>query len=391
MKYDKTIISKIAGIENWEEFEEFVKKLYSKSSTAIQVERNFRSKGASGRNREVDVRVTFGFNPHIITLGIECKYWAQKVDGDIIDIAVAKKEDLKLDKYAVITTVGFEAGAEIYAKSKGVDLFIIRPSNDDDFGYTGRIIKIKIHMHGSRPVDINLGGVVISEQGFESQAVNLLKSKLSNIEIKQNEMDFDADLDLYRYTKEELPDGAMIFTRQKFVKNLSQLLLETWQAQDTKFWTNNPCSIANKIIFKEPTALFLSGNTPYLINEINFNMHYLWLESGLEIDRSKQYPMILENIIERAVTPLSSSCTEDATEFTMCESMPKQEVDLSNIPDGVVGRGGVLITMRLSSPMTISSDDPTTKYYEFVIHEGEPKWVPIDTASLTTTLLLANP
>ncbi|WP_026602170.1 hypothetical protein [Methylomonas sp. 11b] len=76
MNQNKEIISQIAGIENWSEFEEFVKGLYAQNEGTIHVERNYKAKGASGRNREVDVLVKFGFNPHIITLGIECKYWA---------------------------------------------------------------------------------------------------------------------------------------------------------------------------------------------------------------------------------------------------------------------------------------------------------------------------
>jgi hypothetical protein len=76
MHQNREIIAQIAGIENWSEFEEFIKNLYAQNVGTINVEHNYMAKGASGRNREVDVWVKFGFNPHIITLGIECKYWS---------------------------------------------------------------------------------------------------------------------------------------------------------------------------------------------------------------------------------------------------------------------------------------------------------------------------
>lgn len=377
MKYDKQVIAQIAGVENWEEFEEFVKKLYAKNEHSIHVEKNYKAKGVSGRNREVDVRVTFGFNPHIITLGIECKYWSNKVDGDIIDVAAAKKEDLKLDKYAVITTAGYEAGAEIYAKSKGIDLFIIRPTVDDDFGYSGRVIKTKLHMLGSRPTDININATSVSAQGFEEETSAFVNAKLSNIEVSYCETVSDPDLELYRYSKQDLTNGMVIYNRLAHVENLLSLILRNWQTHNTNIWNNQPYSFNHKILFREPTALFLAGRIPVTINEITFKIQYFRIESEFEVDRGKQHPLILENVIERAVTPLSASYTDTLVEFTMCKSMPKQEVDLATKPDGALGRDGLAITLLCNNPLSVSEDDPHASAYELIDDGNDVNWMPI--------------
>ncbi len=377
MNQNKEIISQIAGIENWSEFEEFVKSLYAQNEGIIHVERNYKAKGASGRNREVDVLVKFGFNPHIISLGIECKYWAQKVDGDIIDIAFAKKEDLKLDKYAVITTIGFEAGAELYAKSKGIDLFIIRPSEDDDFGYSGRIIKFRIRTQGSRPICINFNASIIAEQGAQANASKYVQSKLSNIILSEADAELDTEIDLYRYTVESMPDGTTLYVRGHHVNNLAKLIFETWRKQNTNFWNKQPSSIAQKIIFEKPTAIFFSNRIVVTVNEIDFKMQYLRCESEFEIDRGEQYPLILENVIENAVTPLSTSQPNSTAKFKMCESTPKLGVNLSEKPDDAVGRDGVTIHIQWNAPMSITESDPTSIYYEFASNENGVAWKPI--------------
>lgn len=381
MKYDKEVIAKIAGIENWGEFEEFVKSLYARNKGTIDVVRNYTAKGTSGRKREVDVFVTFGFNPHRLSLGIECKYWAQKVDGDIIDIAAAKKEDLKIDKFAVITTVGFEAGAEFYAKEKNIDLFIVRPSIDDDFGYSGRIVKFKLYLNGSRPTDIKLNAGLISDQGTEATALNYLASKLANIKFPENEAEWDPEINLHRYTVSTASNGQTIYTRGNLANNLANLIFDVWRTQNESFYNNQPSSIKQKIQFAEPTAMFMSGRVVVLVNEIDFNIQFLRSESEFEVDRGKQYPLILENVIDRAIAPLSTVAAGEESKFSMCDSILKENIDLSKKPDGVVGRDGVTLSIRCDKPIDILDADPAMKMYELVAQENQVIWVPINSTT----------
>lgn len=374
MTYDKAIIGKIIGAENWAEFEKFIKDLYAKNTGTLHIERNYRAKGASGRNREIDVLVKFGFNPHMISLGIECKYWDSKVDGDVIDVVTGKKEDLKIDKFAVITTVGFEAGAELYAKAKGIDIFVIRPTNDDDFGYSGRVIRFNMQAWGSRPIDIGFAASVIASQGSEQSTSNYAMEKLSNLSFVKDESDWDRNIDLYRYTTIPLPNGGTAFSRGSYVNNLAKLILDTWKTHNENFHFGRECSLAHKILFKEPTAIFLDDHIPVLLNEINFKIQYLRHDWSFQIDRGEQYPVVLENVIENVITPLRASKTSDARDFTMDDSVQKLEFDYSKKPDDVVGRDGVSIKFLFTHPINSSEKMENGKSYEFTNVEGGFIW-----------------
>jgi hypothetical protein len=116
---NKLAIEKIIGLEDWSKFEEFISQLYKKHSQTKKVIKNYKTQGKSGRNREVGVLVKLG-----------------------------------IDKFAIVTTEGYERGADLYAKDQLIDLFIIRPVNDDDFGYTGQKINIRFQAYGSAFTDI---------------------------------------------------------------------------------------------------------------------------------------------------------------------------------------------------------------------------------------------
>jgi hypothetical protein len=374
MTYDKAIIGQIIGIENWAEFEEFIKDLYAKNTGTLNIERNFRAKGASGRNREIDVLVKFGFNPHVISLGIECKYWNSKVDGDVIDVIAGKKEDLKIDKFAVITTIGFEAGAELYAKAKGIDIFVIRPTNDDDFGYSGRVIKCNMQAWGSRPIDVGFAASVIASPGSEQSTSNYAMEKLSRITFVKDESDWDRNIDLYRYTTISLPNGGTTFLRGAYVNNLAKLILETWKVHNENFYFGRECSVAQKILFKEPTAIFLDGRIPILLNEITYKVQYIRHDWSFQVDRGEQYPVVLENVIENVITPLRANKINNATNFSMDSTVQKTEFDYSKKPDDVVGREGVSIKMLLNLPISSFEKVENGRYYELANDEDKLIW-----------------
>jgi Restriction endonuclease len=372
MQHSKAIVSKLMGVEDWNEFEEFVNKLYSKNENAITVERNFKTRGVSGRLREVDVLVKFGFNPHILSLGVECKYWANKVNGDIIDVAYAKKEDLKLDKYAVITTIGFEAGAELYAKSKGIDLFLIRPSKDDDFGYSGKVINFKLILRGSKPINIKLNTTVVVESGNPA-VLNHIHSKISNINVEEEGVSLDKELDLYRFSERLEPSGKKTYLRGDYVSNLHKLIYDAWSEHNSKAWNEKLFNLSHVFKFNNPTAMHLNEALVF-IQEISFDIEFLMSKSEFQIDRGLQYPLVLENVIERAITPLKSGDDPDKNEFTMSNPVAMELVDLANKPDDVLGRDGAQIVMSLSKPMGVSSSDKDSDLYVLVRTESGATW-----------------
>ncbi len=374
MNQEKEAIGSLIDVEKWTDFEEFIKSIYSKCSNVLHVEKNYRAKGKSGRLREVDVLVKFGVDPHVLSLGIECKYWDKKVDGDVVDVVVGKKEDLGIDKFAVVTTIGYERGAELYAKSKGIDIFVIRPVTDDDFGYTGKVVKFQFESYGSRPIDIVAALTVITESRKSDEIIELIKKKLSNLTFPEKTENQDRSIDLFRYQQTTLPNGSLHILRGQFVDNLAAIIQKAWSTQNQNAYEGKEFSLSHKILFKEPTAVFINGVIPVPIREVNFRIQYLRHDWSFEVDRSAKYPAILENVIERAVTPIKvSNDVENRKMFVMEKTAPIVPVDLSKKPADAVGRDGVKMKYLNRQPMDIPSSNNGVSY-ELIEIAGKGEW-----------------
>jgi hypothetical protein len=129
---------------DWREFEAFVQALYAEDPNLV-VEHDVTEEGKSGARRQTDVKVTQRNKLHTFVTLVECKRWKDKVDRQRVDVLAASIEDLGASKGVIFTTSGYEAGAEKYAKSKNIDLFVVRDLTDAEWGLPGR--KIWFYMH----------------------------------------------------------------------------------------------------------------------------------------------------------------------------------------------------------------------------------------------------
>jgi len=371
MEYDKSIIGKLIDTEDWSKFEEFIQSLYKNNEQAIEVIKNYKANAKSGRIREIDVLVKFGLSPHIILLGIECKYWNKKVDGDILDIVKNKKDDLGIDKFVVITTVGYERGAELYAKDSGIDLFIIRPTNDDDFGYSGKNVNFRFLSYGSAPTNICLGAQIITESNMSSESVKYITDKLSFIEIKDFNADFDHDFDLYSYDVTFYDD--MKFKKLNYKNNLYKIIFDSWKEYNELYYKKLECRPNIKIEFKSNSALFFQEkNIIVIIKELTYHIRFFLQKWNITLDRSEKHPIVLENIIEKAITPLKKTTVNDKNIFEMDKTIKIEPIDIAKKPPDVIGREGVDIKYLLEYPVIGPfKNDENNKTFELIEREGK--------------------
>lgn len=129
----------LSTLIHWGEFEDFVRRMYGSDGTVVS-ERNITVVGKSGAKRQIDVRVTFQTPLHTYVTIAECKRWKEPVGRDRIDVLAATIEDTNASKGVMFTTTGYEEGAIQYAKSKNIDLFLIRDLTDEEWGLPGRHI-----------------------------------------------------------------------------------------------------------------------------------------------------------------------------------------------------------------------------------------------------------
>ncbi len=372
---NKEIISNILKIENWSSFEDFIYSLYKNNNETISIENNYRNNGKSGRLREVDVLITFGYKPHIISLGIECKYWTDKVNADVVDVVKNKKDDLGIDKFVIITTNGYEKGAKQYAESEGIDIFVIRPINDDDFGYTGRIIKFIFQAFCSSIENINFAGELLSESSKSTENKNFAIARLQNMTLSTKDEELDPIFNLYRI---EIISGENSLTQIKkneLVNNLATLINIERMKHTKNLYENKSFNFNHKIIFKSPTALFLENKIVLIVKEVNFAIRYFINIWKFEVDRGKYHPVVIENIIEKKITPLKKVINDNVDIFKMENSYEIKPVDLLNKPPDVIGREGVGGRLLISFPFSLKNRKSDDELYELKIIENKLKWI----------------
>ena len=108
----------------------------------VRVKRGVRLRGKSGAPRALDVVLEHEKGPHKYLTLVECKLWNKRVERQDVDSLAASIDDLEASGGAIFTTVGYQAGAKTYAKSKAIDLFLIRDLLDEEWGAPGRVVEL---------------------------------------------------------------------------------------------------------------------------------------------------------------------------------------------------------------------------------------------------------
>lgn len=145
MENEDVATSFMQKLLDWKEFERFVARLYD-GSDAVDVQHDVTMHGRSGAKRQVDVLVSVRQPLHTLPILIECKRLKERVDRPRIDVLAAAVDDLGAARGAMFTTVGYEEGAELYARDRKIDLFVIRDLEAREWGLPGRIIRFDLNL-----------------------------------------------------------------------------------------------------------------------------------------------------------------------------------------------------------------------------------------------------
>ena len=97
-----------------------------KSDPNLQIEVDKFLKNTEGRNRQIDVLLTSDLNGHEFCIAIECKEYADPVDVTKIEAFKSKCERIpKINKMVFASISGYTEGAELAAKTYGIELINI--------------------------------------------------------------------------------------------------------------------------------------------------------------------------------------------------------------------------------------------------------------------------
>ncbi len=122
---------------DWKLYEEVTRSIYEAlgKSAGVKIEgygNDCRVKGKSEVEHQIDVLTSHSDGVHIYKTAIECKYWKDLVNKDIVMKVVAIIEDAGIDKGVVVSKQGFTEDAISFAKHTNIGLVELREIQDDD-------------------------------------------------------------------------------------------------------------------------------------------------------------------------------------------------------------------------------------------------------------------
>ena len=135
---------------DWKKYEEITKHIYETlgKASGVRVEcfgNQCKIKGKSFVEHQVDVLTSHSDGIHSYKTVIECKYWEENINKDIIMKVAEIVEDTGASKGIIVSKNGFTPDAVAFAKYKNIGLVELREPTDDD--WEGRIRTIQFNMN----------------------------------------------------------------------------------------------------------------------------------------------------------------------------------------------------------------------------------------------------
>src|ERR1035438_8764059 len=133
----------------WKEYEEITNYIYEAigKNTGVTIEcfgNTCKVIGKSGVEHQIDVLTNHSDGIHSYKTGIECKYWDENINKDIIMKVAAIVEDAGLNKGIIVSKNGFTPDAISFAQYRNIGLVELREITENDWEGTIRNIFFEI-------------------------------------------------------------------------------------------------------------------------------------------------------------------------------------------------------------------------------------------------------
>ena len=123
---------------DWKSYEEITKNIYETLGKKIGVKiecfgNNCKVIGKSGVSHQIDVLTNHSDGLHQYKTLIECKYWNQTINKDIIMKMMAIINDVDGSKGVIVSKLGFTPDAIQTAKFNNIGLIELREPTEEDW------------------------------------------------------------------------------------------------------------------------------------------------------------------------------------------------------------------------------------------------------------------
>lgn len=163
---------------DWQIYEQVTKYIYETlgKEAGVRIEghgKGCKVRGKSGVEHQIDVLTSHTDGIHTYKTAIECKYWSENVNKDIIMKVAEVTEDSGINKGVIVSKCGFTPDAISFAKYKNVGLVELREMEEHDWKGRGRIFDIKTFVRRAEILSIVVDNVGPNISAEEIQPVQL--------------------------------------------------------------------------------------------------------------------------------------------------------------------------------------------------------------------------
>lgn len=266
---------------DWRTYESITKYIYETlgKKTGVKVKgygSTCKVNGKSGVIHQIDVLTSHSDGIHNYETAIECKYWKEKINKDIVMKVSEIIEDANINKGVIVSKNGFTQDGIDFAKYRNIGLVELREINSKDLGGKSKEmnigdINIHISMLIKRPeiLEIDLGNnrklEIKHEFDFFDYTI-LLKNEhpiplityINNFRQEINDKNKKSEKIITNY---KIPNGVL-FNRQTCVSiNLNEIILtgqltEIDTSQKIQFTLVDQVWLIMKSIFDERIFTF---------------------------------------------------------------------------------------------------------------------------------------
>ena len=297
----------VEKIIDWKDFELFVADIYSESDE-VEVKHDVTLIGKSNAKRQIDVLVTQKTKLHTFITIIECKMWKRPVTRQVIDVLFASVEDLNANKGAIFTTKAYEEGAIEYAKSKNIDIFIIRDIREDEFGNLGKEFSLYLQTFNAKLENFDI-------RAYWYSPLNLPPEKpIPKFGIHfTKEQSYPENMRLVDLSLKKGPHfiKLLIDIRSKLLGNRLGNFDVLLQPEDTNIELGFKTRV--KLDFSNYSYRFISHENGFIrFDTIYFDFVNCISQSKMNFDRTESFDLalVVENYISQQRNYISKSVTE---------------------------------------------------------------------------------
>jgi len=170
---------------DWKNYEAITKYIYETlgKESGVKIEgygNNCKVKGKSGVEHQIDVLTNHSDGIHSYRTAIECKYWKQKVNKDIVMKVSNIIKDAGINKGVIVSKQGFTQDGISFAKYKNIGLVELKEMEKKDWVGRGRILSIKSWVRRPKILNVIIDNVGEKKMETENVVIDTVKVELNN-------------------------------------------------------------------------------------------------------------------------------------------------------------------------------------------------------------------